>query len=79
MAIDQGWVIDFYEAEHLSFDEFLPLYPIFKQYDEKRFMQIDGFWEVSIDLKKELIREAGSGLFSYDEQIQIEAYLSERT
>lgn len=79
MAIDQGWVIDFYEAEHLSFAEFLSLYPIFKQYDEKRFMQIDGFWEVSIDLKKELIREAESGLFSYDEQIQIEAYLSERT
>lgn len=78
-AIDKGWVIDFYEAEHLSFAEFLTLYPVFSQYDETVFKQIDGFWEVPVDFKEELIREMGAKSFSYDEQIQIEAYLSERT
>ncbi len=41
-AIKDGLVKDYYEDEGLSFDEFLRIYLIFKEYDEALFQCIDG-------------------------------------
>ena len=32
-AIEKGWVKDFYEAEDLSLEDFLALYPVFNRHD----------------------------------------------
>ncbi|KFN92096.1 hypothetical protein TMUPMC115_1079 [Tetragenococcus muriaticus PMC-11-5] len=39
---------------------------------------MDGFWEIPVQLKKELLDGISQGIFSYDEKIQIEEYLADR-
>lgn len=77
-ALENGWIKDFYEEENLSFESFLAMYPIFEQYDQDLFKLVDGFWEIPVTLKKELLQELASGNFDYDEKIQIEEYLADR-
>lgn len=77
-AIEKGWVKDFYEAENLSFDAFLKIYPLFKQYDVTSFELIDGFWEIPIEMKELLQKELLSSKFDYDESLQLTEYLAER-
>lgn len=73
-----GWVKDFYEESNLSFDAFLQIYPIFKQYEKEQFQLIDGFWEISYSFKEELLKVLESGSLTYDEALQLTEYLSER-
>ncbi|MBO0481049.1 hypothetical protein [Candidatus Enterococcus courvalinii] len=77
-AIERGFVRDFYEEQDLSFEEFLAIYPIFTAYETELFQKIDGFWEIPVSLKNELMIQLEQGKFSYDEQVQVEAFLSER-
>lgn len=77
-AIEKGWVKDFYEAEDLSLEDFLTLYPIFNKYDLTDFQLIDGFWEVPVELKETLLKELDSDKFDYDETQQITEYLTDR-
>lgn len=51
----KGLVKDFYEEYDLFFEEFLKLYLFFNNYDFDYFQKIDGFWEVFVCLKEELI------------------------
>ncbi|GMA46640.1 hypothetical protein [Tetragenococcus muriaticus] len=77
-ALKNGWIKDFYEEEDLSFEMFLDIFPIFKSYDAGLFQIVDGFWEIPVQLKKELLDGISQGIFSYDEKIQIEEYLADR-
>ncbi|WP_207940564.1 hypothetical protein DOK78_001928 [Enterococcus sp. DIV2402] len=77
-ALENGWIKDFYEKENLSFDEFLAIYPIFEEYDQELFKLVDGFWEIPITLKEELLQALASENVNYDEKIQIEEYLADR-
>lgn len=77
-AIERGFVRDFYEEQDLSFKEFLAIYPIFTAYEAELFQKIDGFWEIPISLKNELMIQLEQGKLSYDEQVQVEEFLSER-
>lgn len=77
-AIANGYVKDYYEAIDLTFEAFLTLYPVFEQFDLALFRKIDGFWEIQIDFKDYLLAEIRQKSFSYDEQIALEAYFSER-
>ncbi|GMA07731.1 hypothetical protein GCM10025886_08820 [Tetragenococcus halophilus subsp. flandriensis] len=77
-ALENGWIKDFYEDELLSFEAFLKIYPVFKNYDPELFQIIDGFWEIPIRLKEELLQEISENKFDYDEVIQIKEYLAER-
>lgn len=77
-AIGRGFVRDFYEEQNLSFEEFLAIYPIFTTYETELFQKIDGFWEIPVSLKNELMIQLEQGKFNYDEQVQVEQFLSER-
>lgn len=77
-ALDIGWVKEFTEEQDLDFEEFLNVYPVFKQFDEQSFIQIDGFWEISQTLKKELIQKIKQGIFNHDDRIQLESFLGAR-
>ncbi|OJG88509.1 hypothetical protein RV16_GL000251 [Enterococcus saccharolyticus] len=68
-TLENGWIKDFYEEENLSFESFLAMYPIFEQYDQELFKLVDGFWEIPVTLKRELLQELDSGNFDYDEKI----------
>ncbi|HDT8092555.1 TPA: hypothetical protein RD660_001623, partial [Enterococcus faecalis] len=77
-ALKKGLVKDFYEEYDLSFEEFLKLYPFFKNYDPDYFGKIDGFWEVPVCLKEELILLLNDKDCDYDVRIQIQQFLEER-
>lgn len=77
-ALENGWVKDFYEEEHVSFETFLEIYPIFKNYDIHLFQMVDGFWEIPVNLKEELLQQLAENKFDYDETIQIKEYLADR-
>lgn len=77
-AIENGLVKDYYEDEGLSFDEFLKIYPVFEEYDEKLFQYIDGYWEIPVALKEELVSQLESGKLTFEDTQQIEAYLEDR-
>jgi hypothetical protein len=77
-AIENGLVKDYYEDEGLSFDEFLKIYPVFEEYDEKLFQYNDGYWEIPISLKEELVSQLESGKLTFEDTQQIEAYLEDR-
>ncbi|MGX7195130.1 hypothetical protein [Enterococcus olivae] len=77
-ALQNGWIKDFYEEENLSFQEFIELYPLFEQYDSELFQKIDGFWEIPVNLKEELLKELSTEELDHDKKIQIEAYLADR-
>ncbi|WP_251867742.1 hypothetical protein [Enterococcus malodoratus] len=77
-AIEQGLVRDFYEEPNLSFQDFLTIYPIFQSYDSTLFQRIDGFWEIPLDIKNELLGKLVLDEISYDEKIQIEEFLENR-
>lgn len=77
-AIEKGWVKDFYEAEDLSLEDFLALYPVFNRYDLADFQLIDGFWEIPVELKQTLLKELEAGKFDYDDSQQITEYLTDR-
>ena len=77
-ALKKGLVKDFYEEYDLSFEEFLKLYPFFNNYDPDYFQKIDGFWEVPVCLKEELILLLNDKDCAYDVRIQIQQFLEER-
>lgn len=77
-ALRNGWVKDYYEEEKLSFTEFLELYPLFAAYDEGLFVQVQGFWEIPMEVRTDLLAKLQDPYCSYEEKIQIEAYLSDR-
>ncbi|MBO1299218.1 MULTISPECIES: hypothetical protein [Enterococcus] len=77
-AIDQGFIKDYYEKQDLSFDEFLSIYPFFQEYDSGLFKCIDGFWEIPVDLKAELIEMLETDQLEYDDAQQINIYLEDR-
>jgi len=54
------------------------LYPFFKNYDPDYFRKIDGFWEVPVCLKEELILLLNDKDCDYDVRIQIQQFLEER-
>lgn len=77
-AIEKGWVKDFYEEENLTLEEFLKIYPIFHTFDLDSLQLIDGFWEIPLELKEELINRLRADDLTYDEKLQIREYLAER-
>ncbi|EOK55514.1 hypothetical protein [Enterococcus faecalis] len=77
-AIENGLVKDYYEDEGLSFDEFLKIYPVFEEYDEELFQRIDGYWEIPIEMKENLVSQLESGELPYEDTQQIETYLEDR-
>lgn len=77
-AIEKGWVKDFYEEENLTLEEFLKIYPIFHTFDSDSLQLIDGFWEITLELKEELINRLRADDLTYDEKLQIREYLAER-
>lgn len=77
-ALENGLVKDFYEEENLTFQEFLNLYPVFADFSEEIFQNIEGFWEIPVSIKNDLIDGLKRHEFTYDEEMQIEAYLSDR-
>ncbi|BCA86284.1 hypothetical protein EsVE80_18070 [Enterococcus saigonensis] len=77
-ALESGMIKDFYEEKNLSFADFLVLYPIFTNYDPTLFQQIDGFWEITLDFKNELLQTLADDKLDYDEALQLQMYLEER-
>lgn len=77
-AIEKGWVKDFYEEENLTLEEFLKIYPIFHTFALDSLQLIDGFWEITLELKEELINRLRADDLTYDEKLQIREYLAER-
>ena len=77
-ALENGMIKDFYEEKDLSFEDFLALYPIFINYDADLFQQIDGFWEIPLSMKEQLLQDLSEEVFPYDEKIQLEEYLADR-
>lgn len=77
-AIEKGWVKDFYEEENLTLEEFLKIYPIFHTFHLDSLQLIDGFWEITLELKEELINRLRADDLPYDEKLQIREYLAER-
>lgn len=77
-AIENGLVKDYYEDQGLSFDDFLRIYPIFEEYDEKLFQCIDGYWEIPVDMKENLVSQLESGELTFEDAQQIQAYLEDR-
>lgn len=75
-ALQKGLVKDFYEGEHLTFSEFLMLYPIFNGLSELSFKQIEGFWELPLTAKTQLAHIYPH--LNYDQQQQLDMYFSER-
>lgn len=62
----------------MSFEEFLDIYPIFQKYDADLFKSIDGFWEIPVDLKIELMEMLETDQLDYDDEQQINIYLEDR-
>ena len=58
--------------------EFLDIYPIFQKYDADLFKSIDGFWEIPLDLKIELMEMLETDQLDYDDEQQINIYLEDR-
>ncbi|OJG27194.1 hypothetical protein [Enterococcus cecorum] len=70
-AIENGLVKDYYEDQGLSFDDFLRIYPIFEEYDEELFQCIDGYWEIPVDMKENLVSQLESGELTFEDAQQI--------
>lgn len=77
-AIKQGLVKEYNETINLSLEQFLQIYPIFKQYDLELLQKIDGFWEIPVSLKELLMQDMVEKKFNYDEYVQIMEYLAGR-
>lgn len=77
-AIENGLVKDYYEDQGLTFDEFLRIYPIFEEYDKELFQCIDGYWEIPVDMKENLVSQLESGELNFEDAQQIQAYLEDR-
>lgn len=77
-SLQLGWVREYTEVENASFEEFLMIYPLFRQYDASCFYLLEGFWEMTQALKKELIEQLHRDMFNYEEQCQLEAYFENR-
>ena len=77
-AIENGLVKDYYEDQGLSFDEFIRIYPIFEEYDKELFQCIDGYWEIPVDMKENLVSQLESGELNFEDAQQIQAYLEDR-
>mgnify|MGYP004723125667 CR=1 FL=1 len=76
MAIDNQWIQEYVEDQNLSFDEFLLVYPVFQKFNRNAFKLKNGFWEITPLLKEYLKQFKHSRLFNYQEQIQVQAFLS---
>lgn len=79
MAIDKGYVTSTYEHENLSWEEFIDYYPVFKNYDPTYFEQINGFWEIPLTFRQQLISDLNHDRFTGIEKLQLQEYLSERS
>lgn len=77
-GIEQGWIKVFAETEELTLESFLEIYPVFQRYDLDLFQQIDGFWEIPLSLKEQILQELTEEIFDYDEEIQLKEYLADR-
>ncbi|MBE9908903.1 hypothetical protein [Enterococcus casseliflavus] len=76
IAIDNQWIQEYVEEPNLSFEEFLVIYPVFKNFDQSLFQLINGFWEISSTQKNVLNKMIDSDWFSYEEKLQIQAFLN---
>lgn len=76
-AIENGLVKDYYEDQGLSFDDFKNL-SNFEEYDEELFQCIDGYWEIPVDMKENLVSQLESGELTFEDAQQIQAYLEDR-
>ncbi|WP_311406796.1 hypothetical protein [Liquorilactobacillus uvarum] len=77
-ALQTGWVEKFDEEQDLSFSQFLTIYPIFAKFKRSSFMNVDGFWEIKVELKEQLLRQIGQNFFDEDEEEQLQEYFSTR-
>ncbi|MFC6465125.1 hypothetical protein ACFP65_09135 [Marinilactibacillus sp. GCM10026970] len=77
-AIKTGWVKEFTEELDLTFEEFLKVYPIFAEFDKESFAFIDGFWEITKELREDIVEGLQHNKFEHDERIQLESFLSAR-
>ncbi|KRL35336.1 hypothetical protein FD20_GL001495 [Liquorilactobacillus uvarum DSM 19971] len=77
-ALQTGWVEEFDEEQGLSFSQFLTIYPIFSKFKRSSFMNVDGFWEIKVELKEQLLRQLGQNFFDEDEEEQLQEYFSTR-
>lgn len=77
-GIEQGWIKVFVETEELTLENFLEIYPVFQRYDLDLLQQIDGFWEIPLSLKDQILQELTEEIFDYDEEIQLKEYLVDR-
>lgn len=77
-ALEKGYIKEYAETEGLSFEEFLRLYPVFQRYEPTLFQQIDGFWEIPISLKQQIIAGLATGEFEYDEKNDLMEYFADR-
>ena len=77
-AIENGLIKDYYEDEGLSFEEFLRIYSIFKEYNEGLFQCIDGYWEIPVNMKENLVSQLESGELTFEDIQQIQMYLEDR-
>ncbi len=77
-ALEKGWVKEFNETKDLTFTEFLAIYPFFKHYDLESIQNIEGFWEIPIDLKETLLQDIKTHKLDYDEIMQVKEYLADR-
>ncbi|MBK0038786.1 MULTISPECIES: hypothetical protein [Enterococcus] len=76
IAIDNQWIQEYVEEPNISFEEFLVIYPVFKKFDQSLFQMINGFWEISSTQKNVLNKMIDSDWFSYEEKLQIQAFLN---
>lgn len=76
IAIDNQWIQEYVEEPNISFEEFLLIYPVFKKFDQSLFQMINGFWEISSTQKNVLNKMIDSDWFSYEEKLQIQAFLN---
>ena len=50
----------------------------FEEYDEELFQCIDGYWEIPVDMKENLVSQLESGELTFEDAQQIQAYLEDR-
>ncbi|KRL05901.1 hypothetical protein [Liquorilactobacillus oeni] len=77
-ALQAGWVKEINEEQDLSFPQFLAIYPVFAKFKQSFFKKIDGFWEIKMSLKNQLLWQLKQSFFDEDEEEQLQEYFSTR-
>ncbi|MBK0348403.1 hypothetical protein JDW15_07090 [Aerococcaceae bacterium zg-ZJ1578] len=78
MALTNGFVAEFTEWENWSFDEFLTLYPVFKQFDDYFFTLVDGFWQIKSELLPQFFLTLEEKELDEQSWMQLEAFFEQR-